>query len=204
MKQPAPYVIRPMEQNDVPTVVAIDQMSFATPWQASSYQYELRHPTQSAYYALLKPHTDEPSHPRPRWLQQLRNLLGITKESRVIGYVGFRLRPNDAHISTIAVHPDWRGRGLGELLLLTAIEKVLELENDVVTLEVRASNLVAQRLYRKYSFRFMGVHQNYYRDGEDAWLMEVNVGQAAYRSRLHEMRRAMHARLHPQMPNAHP
>ncbi len=204
MNQPAPYVIRPMEQDDVPTVVAIDQMSFVAPWQASSYLYELRHPTQSAYYALLKPQTGEPPPPGPEWLQQLRSWLGFSKESRVIGYVGFRLRPTDAHISTIAVHPDWRGKGLGELLLLTAIEKAMELENDVVSLEVRTSNLVAQRLYRKYGFRFVGVHRSYYRDGEDAWLMEVNVGQAAYRSRLYEMRRALHARLHPQMPNTHP
>ena len=204
MNQPAPYVIRLMQQDDVPTVVAIDRMSFTTPWHASSYLYELRHSAQSAYYVLLKPETDGPPPPRPAWLQQLRGLLGLAKESRVIGYVGFRLRPNDAHISTIAVHPYWRGKGLGELLLLTAVEKTLELENNVVSLEVRASNPVAQRLYRKYGFRFVGVHKNYYRDGEDAWLMEVDVSGAAYRSRLRDLRRALETRLHPRMPNTHP
>jgi ribosomal-protein-alanine N-acetyltransferase len=117
------------------------------------------------------------------------------KESRVIGYVGFRFRPEGVHISTIAVHPDWRGKGLGELLLLTAMEKALDMGSKVVSLEVRASNHVAQRLYRKYGFRFTAVHQGYYRDGEDAWRMEAQVDTRPYRDRLAARRQTMEARL---------
>jgi len=195
MNHPLPYTIRPMEPGDVPTVVAIDQISFPTPWQASSYLYELRHPTRSSYHTLLKPATNEPAPSKQGWLHWLRGLMNPSKESQVIGYVGFRFQPTEAHVSTIAVHPDWRGKGLGELLLLTAMEKALERGVSVVSLEVRPSNQVAQYLYHKYGFRFTGVHRGYYRDGEDAWLMEVEINRDIYRARLVELRRALEARL---------
>lgn len=202
MSHPYPYTIRPMEPDDVPTVTAIDQMSFPTPWQASSYLYELRQHKRSFYYTLLRPVTNEPVSSRQGWLDWLRNALSPSKESRVIGYAGFRFRSTEAHISTIAVHPDWRGKGLGELLLLTAMEKALEQGASVVSLEVRPPNQAAQRLYHKYGFRFTSVQRGYYRDGEDAWLMEVNVNRDAYQARLVELRRMMEARLRYQQVDA--
>jgi ribosomal-protein-alanine N-acetyltransferase len=198
MSQPLPYTIRPMDPGDVPTVVSIDQMSFPTPWRASSYLYELRHPKQSFYFSLLRPATSASAPTEQGWLHRLRGVLSPPQESRVIGYVGFRLRLPEAHISSIAIHPSWRGKGLGELLLLTAMEKALEQEARVVTLEVRSSNQVAQYLYRKYGFQHTGIHRGYYRDGEDAWLMEATVSQDAYRARLTELRHALETRLHNQ------
>ena len=198
MNRLLPYVIRPMEPSDVPTVTAIDQESFPTPWQASSYLYELRQSNRSFYYTLLRPVTNETVSSGQGWRHWLRGMLNPSKDSRIIGYMGFRFRPTEAHISTIAVHPDWRGKGLGELLLLTAVEEALERGASVISLEVRPSNHVAQRLYRKYGFRFSGVHRGYYRDGEDAWLMEVEVDRGTYRARLIEMRRLLEARLYPQ------
>ena len=195
MSKPLPYTIRPMEPGDVPTVAVIERLSFPSPWPASSYLYELSHSTQSSYYVLLKPTMDEAAPPEQGWRRWLRGVMGLPERSRVIGYVGFRLQGNEAHISTIAVHPDWREKGLGELLLLTAMEKVLELGKGVVSLEVRPSNQVAQQLYRKYGFRFKVVHRGYYRDGEDAWLMEVEVKQGTYRARLARLRQALEARL---------
>ena len=134
------------------------------------------------------------------WRRWLRSARGQRAESQVIGYVGLRLQGPGVHISTIAVHPDWRGKGLGELLLLTAMEKALELKGSTVTLEVRPSNRVAQRLYHKYGFRFKGVNRGYYRDGEDAWLMAVEVKREAYRARLADLRRTLEARLRRQAP----
>lgn len=195
MQQPLPYTIRPMEPGDVPVVAAIERLSFPTPWPPSSYLHELGHSTRSFYYTLLKPATGTAVPSRRGWRHWMRGVMGLSKESRVIGYVGFRLRDAGAHISTIAVHPDWRGRGLGELLLLTAMEKTLELESSVVTLEVRPSNRVAQHLYRKYGFRLERVHRDYYRDGEDAWLMAAEVGGNAYWTRLTGLRQALEARL---------
>lgn len=193
-----PYDIRPMEPGDVPTVVAIDRLSFLTPWPASSYLHELSHSTRSFYYVLLKPATGAAASSGRGWRRWLRGLIGLSGESRVIGYVGFRLQNSGAHVSTLAVHPDWRGKGLGELLLLTAMERALELEIGAVTLEMRASNGVAHHLYRKYGFRFKGTHRGYYRDGEDAWLMEYEMNRDTCQARLAGLRQVLEARLHQQ------
>jgi len=126
--------------------------------------------------------------------------LGRSEKPSVIGYVGFRFEQAEAHISTIAVHPDWRGRGLGELLLLTAIEKALDLNMHVISLEVRPSNLLAQRLYRKYAFRFTGTQPGYYRDGENARLMAVDLTSESYRSHLDKLRRHLATKLQREAP----
>jgi ribosomal-protein-alanine N-acetyltransferase len=203
-QQPLPYTIRPMQPGDIPTVVAIDQLSFPTPWSASSYAYELRNNKVSSYYVLLKPTTGGAALPKQGWRQWLLGVMSLSgRESPVIGYVGFRLRGPDSHISTIAVHPDWRGNGLGELLLLTALEEVLAQGRRSVTLEVRASNHMAQQMYRKYGFRFTGVHQGYYQDGEDAWLMAASLDAVRTRTRLAELRQALETRLRDRASRSH-
>ena len=195
-----PFEIRPMEPGDVSTVVAIDRLSFPTPWSASSYSYELRHNKTSFYYVLLKPEADGDTPPQQPWHRFFKN--GPEKGTQVIGYMGFRLRGPRAHISTIAVHPEWRGCGLGELLLLTALEEALARGRSAVTLEVRASNRVAQHLYRKCGFRFTGIQEKYYRDGEDAWLMEMRADNRACRDRVSDLRAALEARLYRQQSQA--
>ncbi len=196
MNRPLLYTIRPMEQGDIPAVAAIERLSFPTPWPASSFSYELNRRPASFYYVLLRPATDESAPVERGWRRWLRGVTDPLRESRVIGYVGFRLRPVGAHISTIAVHPDWRRKALGKLLLLTAMEKALELGVRKISLEVRPSNRVAQHLYHKYGFRLRSVRRGYYRDGEDAWLMEVEVGSEACRARLAELRRMLTAQIH--------
>ena len=190
-----------MEPGDVPAVIAIERMSFPTPWHASSFLYELKHNTRSFFYTLLKPALqplpDELADADQGWLRRLWSVLRPPEENQVIGYVGLRRQSAEAHISTIAVHPEWRDRGLGELLLLIAMEKAVELDAGAVSLEVRPSNQVAQHLYRKYGFRFTGVHRGYYRDGEDAWLMRVRLKRDTYLGRLAELRCALEARLAP-------
>jgi ribosomal-protein-alanine N-acetyltransferase len=196
MQESWPYSIRPMEPGDIPTVVAIDRLSFPTPWSASSYAYELRHRNSAFFYVLLKPGSNDDSPPEQGWRRWLHSATGLRQQtSHVIGYLGIRLRDSGTHISTIAIHPDWRGNGLGELLLLTAIEQSAKMERGVVTLEVRPSNKVAQRLYQKYGFRFTGTYEGYYRDGENAWLMAVEIDRNIYRKRLTKLRQALEKRL---------
>ena len=107
----------------------------------------------------------------------------------MLGYAGLWLLIDEAHISTIAVAPEWRGRGLGELLLASLLERAISIGADVATLEVRASNLVAQNLYRKYRFTVVGVRKGYYTDNfEDALVMTTppcaasNCGRPCFRT----------------------
>src|SRR6185503_1797491 len=92
--------------------------------------------------------------------------------STVIGLTGFWLMGDEAHISTIAIHPDWRGLGLGEWLLLTLIEVAQALDAQTATLEVRPSNHSALALYQKYKFEQVGRRPRYYSDNnEDALIL---------------------------------
>jgi ribosomal-protein-alanine N-acetyltransferase len=135
------------------------------------------------------------SRPTRKWYDWLRDMFDESHSDEVSGYVGFRTHRREAHISTIAIHPRWRGKGLGELLLLATMEKALALGTDRVTLEVRPSNGAAQNLYHKYGFHTNGVRKGYYSDGEDAVLMAVDIGSNGYRPRLRELRIALDGRL---------
>jgi len=197
MRSVGPYSIRPMEPADVPTVVAIDRASFTCPWSSSAYLYELKRNTRSFYYVLLKPEATVDTPTKQGIGVWLRSLVGDQVPSWVIGYVGIRKvdTESQAHVTTLAIHPDWRGNGLGELMLMTVLEKALSLDVDRVTLEVRPSNHIAQRLYRKYGFRLKSRHRGYYRDGEDALFMAVAVGGQAFRGRLEELAASLRARI---------
>jgi len=94
------------------------------------------------------------------------------QDQRILGYSGFWLIGEEAHITTLAVHPDFRRLHVGERLLVNDIIQARKVGADWITLEVRVSNESAQRLYGKYSFRSLGVRRNYYQDnGEDALLL---------------------------------
>lgn len=188
-----PFTLRPMEPRDVPVVVAIDRLSFPTPWSAAAFRRELQK-EESTYSVLLKPEGDPDqtvADPGSSWLQRLFNPAG---SRRVIGYVGFRLQERRGHITTIALHPDWRGRGFGDLLLSVALQRLVTRGAEMVTLEMRPSNKVAYQLYRKYGFRVVRFRPDYYQDGEDAWVMSVEVGED-YRERLAKLRDAVNQRL---------
>jgi [ribosomal protein S18]-alanine N-acetyltransferase len=95
----------------------------------------------------------------------------------VCGYSGYWLIGDEAHITTLAVHPDYRRQGIGELLLIKDIQSALEVSAKCMTLEVRVSNDPAQKLYYKYGFKSMGRRRKYYQDNsEDAlvlWMEDI-------------------------------
>jgi ribosomal-protein-alanine N-acetyltransferase len=184
-----------MAPADVPAVVAIDRLSFPTPWPASSYLYELIENRNSFYSVLARQGTDRRPHTRRRWFRWIQEVLDIPGGDEVIGYVGFRTYRGEAHITTIAVHPEWRGRGLGERLLLETMEAAVQLGAQRATLEVRQSNRVAQHMYGKYGFQFTGTRKGYYHDGEDAWLMAAHVGANGYQGTLQLLRGALTEKL---------
>jgi ribosomal-protein-alanine N-acetyltransferase len=188
------YILRPMEPDDVPVVAAIDRLSFPTPWPASAFRHELQR-KRAHYYALLRSDEDEATSSGRGWARWARRFFDAERGSRTVGYVGFRLQGSGGHITTIAVHPEFRGRGLGDLLLLAALDKMQARGVDVVTLEMRPSNGIAYQLYRKYGFEVKRREFGYYRDGEDAWVMAVEVEDVPYRDRLSERRQALERRL---------
>ena len=104
----------------------------------------------------------------------------------IVGFVGLWYMVDEAHIVSIGVRSEYRGLGLGELLLISAIEQAIEMESRMVTLEVRVSNYVAQNLYKKYGFTERGVRKGYYSDNrEDALIMTTGaIGSNEYREEL--------------------
>jgi SSU ribosomal protein S18P alanine acetyltransferase (EC 2.3.1.-) len=110
------------------------------------------------------------------WLDRL---LGRGPRRQVVGYGGLWVVADEAHINTLAVHPEWRRRNIGERLLQALLDKASALHASSATLEVRVSNLAAQRLYQKFGFVEVGRRKRYYRDGEDALLMTVTLERPA-------------------------
>jgi ribosomal-protein-alanine N-acetyltransferase len=120
-----------------------------------------------------------------------------TTQSPIIAFAGLWLMIDESHITTIAAHPDYRGRGIGELMLNSLIRISGDIGARMVTLEVRVSNLVAQNLYRKYGFREAGLRRRYYSDNhEDALIMWTEeLASADYRERYAQLTKTLYARL---------
>ncbi|GAB4202638.1 MAG: ribosomal protein S18-alanine N-acetyltransferase [Roseiflexaceae bacterium] len=202
------YFIEPMQESDIERVQQIERRSFSTSWSASTYRNELRSTTTSRYIvARASPNPPPPrisDPPRRRGLisNMLAALLGTppgpsSSPFPIVGYGGLWINVDDAHITTIATDPDYRGRGIGELLLNGLIDQALGLNADILTLEVRVSNVVAQQLYLKYAFRPVGARPRYYTDnGEDALIMSTDpIRETAYQERLQKLRELLFERL---------
>jgi [ribosomal protein S18]-alanine N-acetyltransferase len=169
-------VLRFMRPTDIPQVVTIDRQAFETPWSARSYAYEISESSYS-YMVVLESHPDAP--PLQGWRRFVANLSrngSHQSRSHIIGYGGLWHIMDEAHISTIATHPDWRGHGYGDVLLLAMIRRSIALKAAYIVLEVRVSNTVAQNLYYKYDFEIFATKRRYYRDNnEDAYDMRLNL-----------------------------
>jgi ribosomal-protein-alanine N-acetyltransferase len=190
-----PFVVQPMLVRDIPEVMAIEKNSFPTPWSATAYRHELTQNELSHYIVVRRrepPGTSSPRRSLARWLRKPGSRL-----PPIVGYGGFWVLDDEAHISTIAVRPDWRGHGLGELLLAAMIDLAISLKARFVTLEVRVSNLVAQTLYRKYLFEQVGRRRRYYRDNdEDGVIMTTPpIDDPKFLETRRQHRQALYARL---------
>ncbi len=189
--------IVPMALEDIPRVLEIDQLSFPLPWSPTSYRYELTQNPNSHFWVAVAADAARPASAAPRPAGGLERLMPSRwfrpaappdGARNVVAYGGFWFIIDEAHVSTIAVHPDWRGRRVGERLLVAMLEQALDLGAATATLEVRVSNERAQGLYRKYRFEVVGRRKHYYRDnGEDALLMTAEL-RPGYRE---DMRRLL-------------
>lgn len=151
------YIIQEMASEDISAVLEIDQLSFSNPWPERSYRYELsENPAAQLFVAKLD-------------------------DGALIAYLGYWLIGDEVHISTFAVDPEFRRQGIGEDLLKNALADAALRGAQVATLEVRASNEAAIKLYEKLGFEVAGSRERYYHDNdEDAILMSLFGGLAQF------------------------
>jgi ribosomal-protein-alanine N-acetyltransferase len=185
------FRVEPMTLADLEEVMAIERVAFSAPWSVRAYRYEITENEHSTMRVV---------RPAPRsngWLGQLLYQLNLTGRGPMSGYAGSWLLMDDAHIATIAIHPRWRGRGLGELLLLSLIDRGAELAARRATLEVRVSNQAALGLYHKYGFEIASRRKRYYADNnEDAYIMFTPPFETpAFQANLRKCRTQLYARL---------
>ena len=144
-------LIRKMTAADLEQVIAIDQASFSLPWPPRTFQYEL---------------TDNPAS--RSWVAEL--------DGHIVAMIMIWLIVDEAHIATLATHPEFRRQGIGEKMLLHALESARMEGARRSFLEVRAGNQIAQQMYRKYGFKEDGRRPRYYKDNdEDAILMSLEM-----------------------------
>jgi ribosomal-protein-alanine N-acetyltransferase len=201
------YIVRCMEDRDIPQAIEIDREAFPTQWPKPSYtsfKQELRN-RLACYIVIAKPAEAalaEPISENKGFFHRLLHLFdqehlfgadsASTSKEFLLGIGGFWIMVDEAHITTLATRNAYRRQGVGERLLLQIMDMAGKLRADVVTLEVRVSNKQAQALYEKYGFQRVGVRRAYYTDnGEDAVIMTTDsINSTAFQSRLQQLRLA--------------
>ncbi|KEO82205.1 ribosomal protein S18-alanine N-acetyltransferase [Tumebacillus flagellatus] len=146
---------RRMTLEDIPSILEIEHKSFTLPWSEEAFRLEL---TQNHFAKYVVAVVDD----------------------LVVGYGGTWVIIDEAHVTNVAVHPDYRGHGIGELLMRQLMAVAISHGADRMTLEVRVSNLVAQNLYEKMGFLSHGIRKGYYTDNnEDAMIMWAELPRLA-------------------------
>jgi ribosomal-protein-alanine N-acetyltransferase len=203
-----PYLIRPMAREDLTQVNAIDREAFPTQWPPANYRQELQNRLAHYIVASDDSKTVDPPPPKPSgglsglvhrlmpWLKQ-PDPPQAPAQSYLAGFSGIWMMADEAHITNIAVRREHQGKGLGGLLLIATIDLARELKASFLTLEVRASNLVAQNLYTRYGFSQTGLRRGYYLDNhEDAIIMSTErIASPAFQARLQQLRDSLSGKL---------
>lgn len=170
-RPPVGLHIEPMGFEDLDAVQAIERASFTTPWPPHAYRTELE----------------------SNWLA---SYLVVRAADTVVGFGGLWMMVDEAHVTTFAVHPEWRRQGIGSRLIVALLDIAIERRASEATLEVRLSNLAARRLYERHGFRPVGLRPRYYSDDqEDALIMTTTpLAGAAMIERLAAARARLAAR----------
>ena len=177
-RPPLRVSIEPMGLDDLPTVQAIEEASFTTPWPPQAYRSEIE-------------------------TNRLAQYIVARVGGEVVAYAGMWMMVDEAHVTTFAVHPRWRRQRIGERLLLTLLDLARSRRAREATLEVRLSNLAARRLYEKYGFRPVGLRPRYYSDdNEDALIMTTeSLDSARMQVRIERLREALETAPEPSEPD---
>lgn len=144
-----------MIEADIPDVLIIEGLSFSNPWSAATFRGEVQN--EGISFPVVIVH--EP-------------------DQRVAGYVIYWLIQDEVQITNLALHPDFRRRGIGQTVLKVILKEVYEKGATFVTLEVRSSNTPAISLYRKLGFKVLGTRKGYYGNPvEDAYVMGLALDE---------------------------
>ncbi len=201
--------VRLMRREDIAQVTEIDREAFPTLWPPVNYERELEN--RLAHYIVAcdeeekveESEVEAPLEKDPPGLaSRVRRLFNYNRffghelpksgKQYIIGFAGFWIMVGEAHITNIAVRELHRRQGIGELLLIFAIDLATKLNAHIITLEVRASNTAAQSLYCKYGFTQAGLRRNYYVDNkEDAVIMSTeNITSVPFQAHLQRLKQA--------------
>lgn len=208
IKQELGYIVRPMQEDDIPQAIEIDREAFPTQWPHPTHSYfkqELKN--RLAHYIVLAGGNKTEAEvamgntaDKNLWqrIRQLKYCLtserffdkDLPSKEVVVGTAGFWLMAEEAHITTIVVREAYQRQGMGERLLISIGDMATQLNARMITLEVRISNESAQALYKKYGFQKVGVRKGYYSDNnEDALLMTTeNLVSAQFQSRFQQLK----------------
>jgi len=149
-----------MTMAHIPEVVVIEQASSVQPWTIGMFTDELDHSDTRTYNVALM-------------------------DGVVVGFAGVLIQVGEAHVTNVAVDPVHRRRGIARALLLHTLRSVISMGATAATLEVRAANVGAQRLYHQFGFSPAGIRPGYYADGEGALIMWAeDISNEGYRRRL--------------------
>ncbi len=150
--------IRPMRMRDLAQVCHVDRLSFSLPWPESAFRYEL---VDNLHSFILVAELTPPD-----------------SSARLVGVIVVWEILDEAHIATLAVHPEHRRAGIASQLLLAALKIAMTRRAVTATLEVRSKNMAAQELYRMFRFETVGRRPRYYRDDQDdALIMTADLRQ---------------------------
>jgi ribosomal-protein-alanine N-acetyltransferase len=157
--------IAPMRADDIPEILRVEALCFSTPWPRNAFHNELTENKLAHYFT------------------------GRCGDE-IVAYGGLWVILEDAHITTIAVHPSHQGQRYGERILIRLLEESVERGACWVTLEVRESNVTAQNLYKKYGFTVVNTRRAYYSDNdENALVMWAgNLKGAVFGNRLRALK----------------
>jgi len=197
------YYVRLMRQEDIAQVTEIDHEAFPTMLPPANYERELQ--TRLAHYIIayegsganITPEK-KPSPVASRIRQLFRDNHrsdsepSATGRDYIVGFAGFWMMAEEAHLTNIAVRKSYYRRGIGERLLISMIDLALELNARLLTLEVRVSNIAARNLYYKYGFTRGGLRRGYYADNkEDALIMSLeDITSVSFQRRLSQLKKA--------------
>ena len=200
--------VRQMRKEDVVQVTEIDREAFPTQWPPPNYQNELRN-----HMAHLSVVCDEeksersaantsPEKSSTGLVARLRRFFRLGHSNGqlpssstgdyIVGFIGSWIMVDEAHITSIAVREAYRRQGIGEQLLISAIDLAIELKASILTLEVRVSNTSAQALYSKYGFTQVGLRKGYYTDNrEDAIIMSTDkISSTSFQDSFRKLKEA--------------